>query len=269
MMLDRPARPAAQSLPPGGAPRTVFRDVAVWHPGCSDLRPMNFGTLSRAGEGAVAIAGVDPSYARRLQQSLRAGNGHRSIATISGDLQKQIAASVPSVILFDLGPRPDDSGLATVSALSGLAKTIVLAGTDDDAVAVQALKAGAVGFCLRDTPAELLRRAVQLVEAGEIWVSRRVMVRLIEELALRAAVTPALAGGEQLTPRERELVRLVADGASNKEIARRCAISVKTVKTHLTSIFKKLGLSTRLELAVAVRRATSSETAAPAQTKVG
>ena len=230
---------------------------------------MNIGTMSRAGEGVVAIAGVDPTYARRLQQSLRAGNGHRPISTISGDLAKQIAASVPSVILFDLGPRPDDSGLATVSALSGLAKTIVLAGTDDDGVAVQALKAGAAGFCLRDTPAELLRRAVQLVEAGEIWVSRRVMVRLIEELALRAAVTPALAGGEQLTPRERELVRLVADGASNKEIARRCAISIKTVKTHLTSIFKKLGLTTRLELAVAVRRATPFATAAAAQTKVG
>jgi DNA-binding NarL/FixJ family response regulator len=232
---------------------------------------MNFGSLSRTGEGSVAIAGVDSSYARRLLQALRAGNGHRPISTVTGgrDLAKQIAASVPSVILYDLGPNPDDSGIATVSALSGLAKTIVLAGTDDDAVAIQALKAGAAGFCLRDTPGELLRRAVQLVEAGEIWVSRRVMVRLIEELALRAAVTPAIAGGEQLTPRERELVRLVADGASNKEIARRCAISVKTVKTHLTSIFKKLGLSTRLELAVAVRRAAAAETVTAPQTKVG
>jgi two-component system NarL family response regulator len=232
---------------------------------------MNFGSLSRTDEGSVAIAGVDSSYARRLLQTLRAGNGHRPISTVTGgrDIAKQIAASVPSVILYDLGPKPDDSGLATVSALARLTKTIVLAGTDDDTVAVQALKAGAAGFCLRDTPGELLRRAVQLVEAGEIWVSRRVMVRLIEELALRAAVTPAIAGGEQLTPRERELVRLVADGASNKEIARRCAISVKTVKTHLTSIFKKLGLSTRLELAVAVRRAAAAEPATAPQTKVG
>jgi DNA-binding NarL/FixJ family response regulator len=213
----------------------------------------------------VAIAGVDASYARRLLQNLRAGNGQRAISTVTGgdDLAKQIAASVPSVILFDLGPKPDAKGLATVSALSGLAKTIVLAGTDDDGVAVQALKAGAAGFCLRDTSPELLRRAVQLVEAGEIWVGRRVMVRLIEELALRAATTPAISGGGQLTPREHEMARLVAEGASNKEIARRCAISVKTVKTHLTSIFRKLGLSTRLELAVAVGRA-----AAP-QTKVG
>ena len=129
---------------------------------------------------------------------------------------------------------------------------------------MQALKAGAAGFCPRDTPTDLLRRAVQLVEAGEIWVGRRVMVRLIEELALRtAALTPAIAGAEQLTPRERELVSLVAAGASNKDIATRLAISIKTVKTHLTSVFKKLGLSTRLELAVAVGRSATP------QTKVG
>lgn len=224
---------------------------------------MNFGAISRADEGSVAIAGVDPTYTRRLLQTLRAGNGHRPICAVSGDVAKQIATSAPSVLLFDLGPKPDGGGLATVSAISGLAKTIVLAGTDDDAVAVQALKAGAAGFCLRDTPAELLRRAVQLVEAGEIWVCRGVMRRLIDGLALRATITPAIAGGELLTPREREVVRLVADGASNKEIARRCAISVKTVKTHLTSIFKKLGLSTRLELAVAVRRAAAAESAPP------
>jgi DNA-binding NarL/FixJ family response regulator len=212
----------------------------------------------------VAIAGVDASYSRRLLQSLRAGNGQRTISAVTGggDVTEQIAASLPSVILFDLGPKPDMKALATVSALSSLAKTIVLAGTEDDGVAVQALKAGAAGFCSRDTSAELLRRAVQLVEAGEIWVGRRVMVRLIEELALRAAATPVL-GGEALTPREQEMARLVADGANNKEIARRCAISVKTVKTHLTSIFKKLGVSTRLELAVAIGRA-----AAP-RTKVG
>ena len=226
---------------------------------------MNARPVARTANGAVAIAGVEPSYCRRLLQSLRAGNGSRPISAIAAgeDLPRQLAASMPSVILFDLGPTPDAKGLGIVSALSALAKTIVLAGTDDDAVAVQALKAGAAGFCPRDTPTDLLRRAVQLVEAGEIWVGRRIMVRLIEELAVRTAATPTIAGGEQLTPRERELVSLVAAGASNKDIARRLAISVKTVKTHLTSVFKKLGLSTRLELAVAVGRSATP------QTKVG
>src|SRR6266446_10293471 len=213
------------------------RGVPVWHRRCSDLSPMSVKAAIRAPRGSVAIAGVDASYCRRLLQSLRSGNGSRPIATIAAgdDLPKRIAASVPSVILFDLGPNPDARGLATISALSGLAKTIVLAGADDDAVAIQALKAGAAGFCPRDTPTDLLRRAVQLVEAGEIWVCRRVMVRLIEELALRPVTTPAVAGGGQLTARERELVNLVAAGAANKDIARRLTISVKTVKTHLTS----------------------------------
>ena len=223
---------------------------------------MSVKTASRARGGAVAIAGVDGPYCRRLLQSLRADNGSRPISTLAAgdDLPKQIAASMPSVILFDLGPSPDAKGLATVSALSRLAKTIVLASTDDDALAVQALKAGAAGFCPRDTSTDLLRRAVQLVEAGEIWVGRRVMVRLIEELALRTAAMPAFSGGDELTPRERELVGFVAGGASNKDIARRLSISVSTVKTHLTSIFGKLGLSTRLELAVAIGRATAPRT---------
>ena len=98
------------------------------------------------------------------------------------------------------------------------------------------------------------------VRSGEIWVGRRVMVRLIEELALRTAAMPAFSGGDELTPRERELVGFVAGGASNKDIARRLSISVSTVKTHLTSIFGKLGLSTRLELAVAIGRATALRT---------
>ena len=129
---------------------------------------MNARPIARSASGAVAIAGVEPSYCRRLLQSLRAGNGSRPISAINAgeDLPKQLAASMPSVILFDLGPTPDAKGLGIVSALSALAKTIVLAGTDDDALAVQALKAGAAGFCPRDTPTDLLRRAVQLVEAA-------------------------------------------------------------------------------------------------------
>src|SRR5881296_4274216 len=101
---------------------------------------MNARPIARSASGGVAIAGVEPSYCRRLLQSLRSGNGSRPISTIAAgdDLPKQIAASVPSVILFDLGPSPDARGLATISALSGLAKTIVLAWTDDDALAVQA-----------------------------------------------------------------------------------------------------------------------------------
>src|SRR3989441_6705882 len=153
---------------------------------------MSVRTASRAPGGSVAIAGVDASYCRRLLQSLRSGNGSRPISTIAAgdDLPRQIAASLPSVILFDLGPSPDAKGLAVVAALSGLAKTIVLASTDDDGVAVQALKAGAAGFCPRDTSTDLLRRAVQLVEAGQNSVAQPRVGRPIEGGRTRARPPP-------------------------------------------------------------------------------
>src|SRR2546427_13039129 len=128
-----------------------LRAVSVWHLCCSDLSPMSARTAFRAAGGSVAIAGVDASYCRRLLQSLRSGNGSRPISTIAAgdDLPKQIAASVPSVILFDLGPSPDAESLATISALSGPAEKIVLARPDDDAAAVPALEGGGAGVCSR------------------------------------------------------------------------------------------------------------------------
>jgi DNA-binding NarL/FixJ family response regulator len=219
-----------------------------------------------AANGTLVIAGADPAFRRRLLQSL-AGEPHSRRILDAGDapdLERHVAALLPSVILFDLGAKPDPRALGIVSALSALAKTIVLAEGDDDALAVEALKAGASGFCSRGTPKELMWKAVQLVEAGEIWVGRRVMLRLIEELAtLRAQDSPDRPGGECLTSREREIAALVARGAGNKQIAHRLAISIKTVKAHLTNIFKKLGLSTRLQLGLALGRAPDP------QTKVG
>ena len=98
------------------------------------------------------------------------------------------------------------------------------------------------------------------MEAGEIWVGRRVMLSLIEELAtLRAPDADDVSGGARMTSREREIAGLVARGASNKQIAHQLSISIKTVKTHLTNIFKKLGLSTRLQLALAVGRPPGSQ----------
>jgi len=122
----------------------------------------------------------------------------------------------------------------------------------EDSDAVVALKQGARGYCSRQSEADLLRRAVQQVRDGEIWVGRSVTSHLLEELTAastrRAPGPPRRLG--RLTQRERELVALVAAGASNKEIADRLSIAERTVKAHLTSIFRKLGVSSRLHLAV-------------------
>jgi DNA-binding NarL/FixJ family response regulator len=160
---------------------------------------------------------------------------------------------VPAVVLFDLGAKPDAKTFSVISDLSVHAKTIVIAETDDESLAIQALKAGASGFCPRSTPPALIRKAIQLVEAGEIWIGRRVMLRLIEEMAsLQGGTRQDPASGDVLTKRENAIAGLVVRGAGNKEIAHALSISVKTVKTHLTNMFKKVGVSSRLQLALAI-----------------
>jgi len=213
----------------------------------------NGSTPTSVTNSRVVIAGPDPEFRRRLLESLATEHQAKRVSEVEArqGFYHEVAALTPSVILLDVGVKPDTDALGMVSALSALAKVIVLANVDDDALTIQALKAGASGFCARDTTAALIRKAVQLVEAGEIWVGRRVMLRLIEELAtLRAQETRDLSGRDCLTSREREIASLVASGATNKQIAHQLSISIKTVKAHLTNIFKKLGLSTRLQLAL-------------------
>jgi DNA-binding NarL/FixJ family response regulator len=216
--------------------------------------------------GGLVVVGSDAAVRRRLIESLAGASPTRPVTEVAvqAGLYHHVAEQRPSVVLFDVGAHPDTDALGMISALSAMAKIIVLADAADDALVIQAIKAGASGFCARDTAMALLRKAVQLVEAGEIWVGRRVMLRLIEELSdLRAHERADLAPGDRLTSREREVATLVARGASNKQIAHGLTISIKTVKAHLTNIFKKLGLTTRLQLALSMGQVAGH------QTKVG
>src|SRR5688572_18653049 len=130
----------------------------------------------RRPEGGLLVAGGDRGRRQRLLERGAAANPPRKVVGVG-------AARVPAVVLFDLGAKPDAQTFSVISELSALAKTIVIAETDDESLAIQALKAGASGFCPRNTPPALIRKAIQLVEAGEIWIGRRVMLRLIEEMA--------------------------------------------------------------------------------------
>jgi DNA-binding NarL/FixJ family response regulator len=211
--------------------------------------------FAHTGAGGVVIAGGDAASRRRLLKSFADTPAARKIVNLGSAtaVERRVAGLAPSVVLFDIGAHPDAKTFGIIAAVSTLAKTIVVAERDDDALAIRALKAGASGFCPRHTPPALLRKAVHLVEAGEIWVGRLVMLRLIEELAaLHGGAGPDVRGVGSLTARERGIAGLVARGACNKEIAHTLSVSVKTVKTHLTNIFKKLGVSSRLQLALAV-----------------
>lgn len=125
---------------------------------------------------------------------------------------------------------------------------------DDEGLA--ALRAGCRGYCNVWSSVDLLPRLVQAVAAGELWVGRSLLTRLVQAVAVRPGA-PVAAGldsrwREQLTEREQEVACLVADGASNKEVARRLGVAERTVKDHLTHIFAKLQLHDRVQLALHV-----------------
>ena len=145
--------------------------------------------------------------------------------------------------------------LALCSALKrdgGPAVIFFMAAHDDDAFAVAALEAGARGILARTCPAEELTKAIRVVHEGQIWARRQVLQARVEQMALSAATATAQAGLEgRLSQRENEVFRRAATGLSNKELAEALVISQATVKAHLTSIFQKLGLRGRSELAAA------------------
>jgi DNA-binding NarL/FixJ family response regulator len=119
-----------------------------------------------------------------------------------------------------------------------------------DEYVFEGLRAGAAGFLVKDTDAVELLRAVRVVASGDALLSPGVTRRLIAEFAARSRDTKTPAGLDHLTPREREVVLLVASGLSNEEIASRLYLSPSTVKTHTTRAMTKLGARDRAQLVV-------------------
>jgi DNA-binding NarL/FixJ family response regulator len=177
-------------------------------------------------------------------------------------LLQSIAAYRPSVILLDY-ELPELGGIHGITTLSQLFPStyiILLSNSLDDHEIIRALKAGVRGFCHRDIDGDLLTKAVRLVRKGEIWVGRSIILALLKELSSGMSLqhTSAKAWGNlkdqlvNLTPREIQVAQMVGTGALNKQIAVGMNITERTVKAHLTSIFRKLNLSDRLQLALAV-----------------
>jgi DNA-binding NarL/FixJ family response regulator len=115
--------------------------------------------------------------------------------------------------------------------------------------------AGARGFCHLDTTAELLQQVIEAVLRGELWIRRALVPKLVDSLTPDKDDTNGATGRFAiLTPREIEIARLIGNGSSNKRIALQLAISERTVKSHLTEIFRKTGTEDRVKLALLVSR---------------
>jgi len=170
-------------------------------------------------------------------------------AGLAAEALRRIPALTPTVAILD-GRLPDGSGIDVCreirSQYPGVACLILTSFDDDDAL-FSAIMAGAAGYVLKEIRGTDLVGAIRTVASGQSLLSPSVTQRVLERLREGPKEDPVLAG---LSPREREILGLVAEGLTNRQIGTRIHLSEKTVKNYVSSILDKLGLTSRTQAAV-------------------
>jgi DNA-binding NarL/FixJ family response regulator len=175
------------------------------------------------------------------------------------EVPNAVAAHRPDVVLMDIRmPRVD--GLTATEALrarAGAPEVIVLTTFDADEFVLRALRAGASGFLLKDTPPAEILRAVRRVAVGEAMLSPTVTRQLIAHVSVPAQPSRSRAAGQldRLSERERDVALAIAQGRSNAEISVELHMSVATVKAHVSRLLTKLDLNNRVQVALLVHDA--------------
>lgn len=190
---------------------------------------------------------------RKLIESQRGMSvvGESSVGTEAVRMARELK---PDILLLDLG-LPRRSGFQILNDLSGLPspiRTLVMVAAVEEGPILEAFYLGAHGIVLKGSPRDVLLNSIRSVIAGQYWLDNDSVPIIIE--ALRKSF-PSWKGGTGekdygLTPRELKIVERIANGSSNREMGQEFCISERTVKHHLTNVFNKLGISSRLELAV-------------------
>ena len=164
----------------------------------------------------------------------------------NGEQAVQFVSSLsPDIVLMDL-LMPVMDGITAIKVIREQApdtEIIALTSVLEDALVFEAMRAGAIGYLLKDTHADELCRAIKAAAAGQVQLSPQAAARLMREIRAPQSV-------EKLTERETDVLRLIALGRANKEIALEFSVSEKTVKTHVSSILRKLNVSSRTQAAL-------------------
>ena len=191
--------------------------------------------------------------------------GFRSILETQSDIEvvgeaedgqralELVATSAPDVVLMDIRmPRLDGiAATAEILAAPSPPKVLILTTFDLDEYVYDALRVGASGFLLKSAPPRELADAIRTVACGDALLAPEITRRLIEDYVARPrGMRTVDAGFDRLTPRETEVLLLIARGLSNAEIGARLYLSEPTVKTHATRIFAKLGVRDRVHAIV-------------------
>ena len=204
----------------------------------------------------ILIADDHPIFRDGLKRLLESEGEFKVIGEACDGIEAVVMARqlIPEVMLLDLA-MPRRQGLDTLRELSSDARSvrvILLTAAAEKEQIVEALQLGARGVVLKDSATQILLKSIRAVMNGEYWVGRESVSNLVQYL--RTLVTPASAFPQRnkyrLTPRELEIIAAVVAGFANKEIAQYFKISEDTVKHHLSNIFDKVGVSSRLELAL-------------------
>lgn len=206
----------------------------------------------------ILIATTDSELLSRCSQGLK-GNGTVVAASDPDHLCETVRQLKPALLLIDFHLIGCEhlQAIARIKLVSPRTRILALNVFADERTELQLLQCGVRGCCAPEATSEQVGRAAFALVQGEYWIRRSLMSRLVEQqLMVKQEFQPARIGlcspGHGLTERESEIARLVGQGNNNKQIARMLEITERTVKSHLTEIFRKVGVSDRLSLALKI-----------------
>ena len=208
-------------------------------------------TTDRGGPIRVLLVDDHPLVRMAVRQALTTPGIEVTGEAASGEEALALAPRLrPDVILMDIA-LPGMNGIEVVRTLSPLlpgTRIVMLTVSTSDPDVLDAMQLGAAGFLTKDVAPDALVRAVRGAYAGDLVVPRQMAARLVRGLSERARQAPPVPGAEAgISEREAEVLRLLAEGYTDREIAEALTLSPRTVETHVSSLLRKLGVANRRE----------------------